>query len=476
METSEITHITPAINIAPLERNNLMSPQEFQTTLYYWFNQKGLVSNMRSYLRMKMISVLKTTTIGESLNINANISMENQALNILIADYLFQHRYDYSLSVFSTEVPIKNLVSEFCFFVFNKEKSKARHKIDEENIMCIVESLGISANSELCGEILMNYKKMENASLLLCILRIVMNYYKPEEPTEERHIEEISKVIRKLMLQFDLPMSVINHLIERINFIIKTHVDNTITKLSKNYDQEKFILRAEYNNKESEFKQKLMEVDKFLNEETKKIGKEHEKLVYLTENMVSNERKLAEKSREMEAKLKKVSELELKLAEEIRNCGKNKTFPVQPQVVTEPCKLKHCNKQCEENRNEIEQLKIQKNGFEKISENQNILIANLTAKSNIMYKQLQESMYTIERLKGELAEQQKLLDNERRRKEQTSERTMSSSEALTVGTDGEGDHVIEDAIKQSHLKLEELEKESAEIERKFKQFQLAHRH
>ncbi|KAL3265405.1 hypothetical protein HHI36_009610 [Cryptolaemus montrouzieri] len=299
---------------------------------------------------------------------------------------------------------------------------------------------------------------------------------KKKKKKKTGHIEEISKVIRKLMLQFDLPMSVINHLIERINFIIKTHVDNTITKLSKNYDQEKFILRAEYNNKESEFKQKLMEVDKFLNEETKKIGKEHEKLVYLTENMVSNERKLAEKSREMEAKLKKVSELELKLAEEIRNCGKNKTFPVQPQVVTEPCKLKHCNKQCEENRNEIEQLKIQKNGFEKISENQNILIANLTAKSNIMYKQLQESMYTIERLKGELAEQQKLLDNERRRKEQTSERTMSSSEALTVGTDGEGDHVIEDAIKQSHLKLEELEKESAEIERKFKQFQLAHRH
>lgn len=185
METLDNEHIAPAIKQNETELNNPLSSQEFQTTLYYWFNQKGIVSNMRSYLRMKMINALKQTTIGESLKNNNNVNMEDQALNVLIADYLFQHGYDYSLSVFSTEVPIKTLVSEFCFFLFNKEKTQYRHKIDEENAMSVIELLGINGNSEVAREILKTYKQFEKGSLLLCILKVVMNYYKPDNSSEE---------------------------------------------------------------------------------------------------------------------------------------------------------------------------------------------------------------------------------------------------------------------------------------------------
>ncbi|KAK9891565.1 hypothetical protein WA026_015525 [Henosepilachna vigintioctopunctata] len=284
------------------------------------------------------------------------------------------------------------------------------------------------------------------------------------------HIEEISKVIKKFMLHYNLPPPTVNHLIEKINSIVKSLVNNEITKLSEQYEQEKSILKAEYMNKEGEFKQKLSQVDNFLNVETKRIEKEHKKLIYLTENMVLNEKKLSDKSREMEGKVKRINELEMKLAQELENCvRKNCPSPLQSPLPQKLCEMKHCDKICEENRKEIELLRIQKQGFEKIAENQNVLIANLTAKSNVMYKQLQEGMYTIEQLRSQLIAQNKLLENERRR--ELSERTMSSSEGLTVGTDGEGDHNIDDVIKENHLKLDELDKKSIEIERRFKYFQ-----
>ncbi len=40
-----------------------LSQEEFQSTLFYWFNEKGLVSHIRSYLRMKMIDVLRNYLI-----------------------------------------------------------------------------------------------------------------------------------------------------------------------------------------------------------------------------------------------------------------------------------------------------------------------------------------------------------------------------------------------------------------------------
>ncbi|XP_044749111.1 spindle assembly checkpoint component MAD1 isoform X2 [Coccinella septempunctata] len=289
------------------------------------------------------------------------------------------------------------------------------------------------------------------------------------------NIIEIGKFIRRIMIHFDLPTSAVNHMIEKINQIVKNHMKHVINNISKYHEQEKYILRAEYKNKEEEFKQKLMEVDKFLNEETKRIEKEHKKLVYLTESMVSNEKKLSEKSREMENKLKKINELEIKLAGNLQCSNKNKTSSDKEQHLGEPCKLPHCNQQCEENLQEIEQLKIQRSGFEKVVENQNTLIVNLTAKSNIMYKQIQDNMVTIENLNKQIEKQKALLEIQSKR-EQLSERTISSSEALTVGTDGEGDHNIEEAIKESHFKLEQLEMESNEIERKFQRFRSTLRH
>lgn len=299
----------------------------------------------------------------------------------------------------------------------------------------------------------------------------------PKKKRRYGNIIEIGKFIKKVTLHFDLPTSVVNHMIDKINIIVKNHMKQVIGNISKYHDQEKYILRAEYRNKENEFRHKLTEVDKFLNEETKRIEKEHRKLVFLTENMVSNERKLSEKSKEMESKLKKINELEVKLAESIQSGSRSKTVSDKElQHLGETCNKVHCTQLCKDNLKEIEQLKIQKGGFEKIVENQNTLIVNLTAKTNILYKQVQDSARTIENLKQQLQRQEAQLEVERKKKEQFSERTISSSEALTIGTDGEGDHNVEDAIRESHFKLEQLEKESMQIEQKFQQFKFSLQH
>lgn len=43
-----------------------LSSEEFHRGLYGWFEDRGLLSDLRSHLRTKMIHVLKETPIGRS--------------------------------------------------------------------------------------------------------------------------------------------------------------------------------------------------------------------------------------------------------------------------------------------------------------------------------------------------------------------------------------------------------------------------
>lgn len=42
-----------------------MTTDEFQSKLYVWFEEKGVLSDLRTHLRHQMINALKTTEIGK---------------------------------------------------------------------------------------------------------------------------------------------------------------------------------------------------------------------------------------------------------------------------------------------------------------------------------------------------------------------------------------------------------------------------
>lgn len=203
--------------------------------------------------------------------------------------------------------------------------------------------------------------------------------------------------------------------------------------------------------------QKMVEKEKEISENRKKLEREHKKIIALTENMISNEKRLAEKSIELENKLKKINDIEIKLTNELKNQSK-----VKPPM---KCNLKHCDKRCEENKELIEALKLQKNGFEKIAENQNMLIINLTSKSTAMYNELQESLATIEELKAQI---QTMKNKENANKNVSETATTESESGMPLPSD---EDFAEEIIKQSQYKLQQLEKEGEEIDKKFKQFQ-----
>lgn len=72
------------------------------------FENRGLLSDLRAYMRQLMVKALTDSNKNEkSLQLKkASSSPKLQAINLLVVDYLFHEDYLYTVSVFSSEVYI----------------------------------------------------------------------------------------------------------------------------------------------------------------------------------------------------------------------------------------------------------------------------------------------------------------------------------------------------------------------------------
>lgn len=160
--------IKPALNII---HGKELSTEEFQHSLFEYFEEKGILSNLRAHLRSQMVNVLQETCLGKAIiSKKPEISPKLQAQNLLIAEYLLQRNYHYTLSVLSSEVPLNNVFPSKPIDCQNKSPA---FRFAKNDLSDILEAIGFNRQPELADMLLLNYKSNDKESLLTCILQSV---------------------------------------------------------------------------------------------------------------------------------------------------------------------------------------------------------------------------------------------------------------------------------------------------------------
>lgn len=272
-----------------------LSSEDFHRKLYEFFEDRGLVTDLRSHLRTKMINVLKETPIGRS-DCKRSMSPKMQAINLLLAEFLIQQNCFYSLSVFSTEVPLANILPELTNnFV---RKPEAGWKFEEKDASDILETLGFDAT------ILNSYFDQQNTeSLLCCILKALPRNFKPTTAFIENHenIEEILKASH-------LPPSTIEQITQEI-----TQIKDDIIKEQKEV-YEKLIEK----HPKIALTQTKNDYDEKTIEEYKQIWQNKNDALKLKEKQLQEkEKQLQEKERELQKRTTEFNDIQTKNEDEL---------------------------------------------------------------------------------------------------------------------------------------------------------------
>ncbi|XP_046970698.1 uncharacterized protein LOC124537819 [Vanessa cardui] len=102
------------------------SANEFQKFIHDLFENNGVLNDLRAYLRGHIVNVLQRAEKGESLcqrNFTQRLELAFQAINILIVEYLLRLEFKYTLSVFTSEIPLSNMVFKFANAVLKSTDS-----------------------------------------------------------------------------------------------------------------------------------------------------------------------------------------------------------------------------------------------------------------------------------------------------------------------------------------------------------------
>jgi hypothetical protein len=120
-----------------------------------------------------MASGLRSTTLGPSTS--NKVSPKIHAINLLIAEFLLQHEYHHTLSVFTSEVPLLRTIKEFTLSgtqISNGSEKAPRFR--HRDVKDILESFGLPVESDIGNRIYNQYQEsVERIALLTCIFQNV---------------------------------------------------------------------------------------------------------------------------------------------------------------------------------------------------------------------------------------------------------------------------------------------------------------
>ncbi|XP_068622927.1 uncharacterized protein [Battus philenor] len=180
-----------------LNTANNETSEDFQKFIYELFEKNGVLSDLRSYLRGHIVNVLKSVHTGDTLTCQKHfvqrLEYTFQALNILIVEYLLQMDFNYSLSVFISEIPLANMVFDFAKSLLESTTETYQNlRFKDNDVWCVLNYLGIKCDSETASNIAETYKKEHKCPLLLCILQSLPLYRKESETFEALNTSEAS--------------------------------------------------------------------------------------------------------------------------------------------------------------------------------------------------------------------------------------------------------------------------------------------
>ncbi|KRF82328.1 uncharacterized protein unc isoform X3 [Drosophila virilis] len=121
-----------------LEHLAQLSQQDFEREFRHWMTQEGIEGKMHAHLRMDLINTFNSTSLGQLLSkasaTAAQVSQQQNclllspialALHTLVAEFLYEQNFHYTLSVFCSEMPHRHTLPDFegrAEFRFNQEE------------------------------------------------------------------------------------------------------------------------------------------------------------------------------------------------------------------------------------------------------------------------------------------------------------------------------------------------------------------
>ncbi|XP_057340030.1 repetitive organellar protein-like [Microplitis mediator] len=147
---------------------------DYYSTIYAWFERCGIISNIRTHLRHNLVNTLKSTDMTLNKDNSGPKSAKQYIYDLLIAEYLWNHNYAYTLSVFASEAP---LLINFRKHIKTDLDNEAvdKQKLQSDYVTHVLETLGIRPDDSDGQSIIDDYNS-NDLPLLLTVLKFTCQF------------------------------------------------------------------------------------------------------------------------------------------------------------------------------------------------------------------------------------------------------------------------------------------------------------
>jgi hypothetical protein len=160
------------------------------------FENRGVLDELRTRLRQQMIMALKDTSLRPSPSgrLKSNLSPKIQAINLLVAEFLLQQHHHYTLSVFTSEVPLLRSMPEFKMprtrmSANSNTAGESMPRFHHQDVKDIMEILGLPLDTEVGNRICLQYQdNSENTALFTCVVQNISLVLKSMSQTGEKKV------------------------------------------------------------------------------------------------------------------------------------------------------------------------------------------------------------------------------------------------------------------------------------------------
>lgn len=149
-------------------------------SLFRRFENSGIISNLRTNLRKNLVNALKTnSTICE---VKAELrSAEQYVYDMLIAEYLLNYNYAYTLSVFTSEVPLLINLHRHVESQTPDDRIYRKNKLPNDYVFHTLQTLGINPRNYDGKNILSQYTTTEGPLILSIVRYLIFSVSKLSE-------------------------------------------------------------------------------------------------------------------------------------------------------------------------------------------------------------------------------------------------------------------------------------------------------
>ena len=136
------------------------------------FDKCGIISNVRTHLRQNLVNALKSKDTTLNKDKSTPKCARQYVYDLLVAEYLSNYNYAYTLSVFASEAPmLVNFWKNFESSHECNEQPGRKQKLQNDYVRHSLETLGIKPEDPTGLSIVNEYAATRDTPLLLCILK-----------------------------------------------------------------------------------------------------------------------------------------------------------------------------------------------------------------------------------------------------------------------------------------------------------------